>query len=250
MAPIVVALLALLLMLAGAAAGAFLRHFVPDDHLDTPTKDIVRLGAGLVATITALVLGLLVNSSHSFYEIQRSDIRRVASDVILLDTVLDNYGPVATDTRRLLRRSMKGFVEQVWNDELTPMATTPFGTLAHDLFNEVANLPSATPLERTLHDQGVAALIRIAQSRLDLYERSRAHLPKLMLYVLMFWLTALFASFSLFSPLNPSAVAVVAVFSTCAAGAFFLIFEMYEPFEGLMQIDRTPLLNALAPLGG
>lgn len=248
MSPIGVALFALLLMLGGAAAGAMLRRIVPDDHLDTHAKDIVRLGAALVATITALVLGLLVNSSHSFYEVQRSDIRRVAADLILLDTVLDNYGAVAIESRKLLRLSTKGFIEQVWNDELTPMDQTPFGTLAHTLFNDIASLPSATPLERTLHDQAIAAVIRIAQSRLDLYERSRAHLPKLMLYVLMFWLTALFASFSLFSPLNPTSITALILVALCASAALLLILEMERPFNGLMQVSPLALTTALPPL--
>ena len=248
MTPIVVALLALLLMLAGAAFGVLLRRRLPDHHLDTHAKDVVRLGAGLVATITALVLGLLVNSSHSFFETQRSDVRRVAADLILLDTILDNYGAVALDSRRMLRESTDLFVRQVWHDDLTPFDYAPLGTKAHALFDAIANLPTATPLQHTLHDQAVATAIRIAQSRLDLYERSRAYLPQAMLYVLMFWLVALFASFTLFTPLNPTSIAALVLVALCAAAALLLILEMERPFTGMMQVPPRALVTALPPL--
>ncbi len=248
MNPTTVALLALLLMVAGAGAGVLLRRILPDDHLDTHAKDIVRLGAALVATITALVLGLLVNSSHSFFEIQRSDVRRVAADLILLDAILDNYGPPALETRKMLRESTALFIDQVWNDDLTPFTYSPLGSKAHQLFDSIANLPTATQLQRTLHDQAIATVLRIAQARLDLYERSRAHLPTPILYVLMFWLTALFASFSLFSPLNPTSIAALVLVALCASAALLLILEMERPFTGLMQVPPKALITALPPL--
>jgi hypothetical protein len=248
MEPIVEALLALLLMVLGSTLGVGLRRILPDDHLDTHARDVVRLGAALVATITALVLGLLVNSSYSFFETQRSDVRRVAADLILLDTILDNYGPVALDSRRRLRESTDLFIQQVWNDDISPFNYSPLGTRAHVLFDSIANLPTATPLQRTLHDQAIATTIRIAQSRLDLFERSRAHLPQPMLYVLMLWLTALFASFTLFSPVNPTSIAALILVALCASAALLLILEMERPFSGIMQVPPKALITALPPL--
>lgn len=248
MDPILEALLALALMVLGAVLGVFLRRVLPDNHLDTHAKDVVRLGAALVATITALVLGLLVNSSHTFFETQRSDVRRVAADLILLDAILDNYGPVSLDSRLKLRESTDLFIRQVWSGEMTPYNYTPLGTRAHALFDAIASLPTATPLQRTLHDQAVATTIRIAQSRLDLYERSRAHLPRAIIYVLMLWLTALFASFTLFSPLNPTSIAALVLVALCASAAVLLILEMERPFTGLMQVPPQALITALPPL--
>lgn len=248
MEPILEALLALSLMVLGAGLGVALRRALPDDHLDTHAKDIVRLGAALVATITALVLGLLINSAHGFFETQRSEVRRIAADLILLDTILDNYGPPSLEARRLLRASTDMFIQQVWHDDLTPYDYSPLGTRAHALFNALAALPTDTTLQRTLHDQGIAAAIRIAQTRLDLYERSRARLPQPILYVLMFWLTALFASFSLFSPLNPTSIAALILVALCASAALLLILEMERPFTGIMRVPPRALISALPQL--
>jgi fluoride ion exporter CrcB/FEX len=90
-------------MLLGAVIGALLRRLLPDHHLDDHARDIIRLGAGLVGTIAALVLGLLINSANSSYEAQRGEIRQIAANLILLDAVLDQYGPEANPTRVLLR---------------------------------------------------------------------------------------------------------------------------------------------------
>ena len=118
------------------------------------------------------------------------------------------------------------------------------------MFNAIAELPTATPLQQTLHAQSLATAIRIAQSRLDLYERSRATLPAPILYVLMFWLTALFASFTLFSPLNRISIAALVLVALCASAALLLILEMERPFSGLMQVPPRALVTALQPLPG
>jgi len=50
----------------------FLRAVLPENHLSADTKDTVKLAMGLVATMTALVLGLLVASAKGSYDTQRS----------------------------------------------------------------------------------------------------------------------------------------------------------------------------------
>ena len=104
MQPIWISLTACGVMLLGAAIGVLLRRRLPDHHLDEHARDIVRLGAGLVGTIAALVLGLLINSANSSYEVQRGEVRQIAANLILLDAALDQYGPEAKPVRLLLRK--------------------------------------------------------------------------------------------------------------------------------------------------
>jgi fluoride ion exporter CrcB/FEX len=47
----------------GAVLGMLLRGILPAHHLNDQSRDVVRLGTGLVATMAALVLGLLVASA-------------------------------------------------------------------------------------------------------------------------------------------------------------------------------------------
>lgn len=250
MQPLFESLLALAFMLAGAGAGIALRRALPNHHLDDNAKDIVRLGAALVATITALVLGLLINSAYNAFETQRSEVRQIAADTILLDTVLDNYGASARESRQILRETITALVDQVWHGQEPADAASPLGVNAHALYNATAALPVTTPLQSTLKDQGLVTAIRLAQTRLALFEQSRARLPEPILYVVVFWLTALFVSFCLFTPLNPTSMVALGLVALCGAAALYLILDLQQPFIGLMRISPSALTHALPALPG
>jgi hypothetical protein len=65
----------------------------------------------------------------------------------------------------------------------------------------------------------------------------------------VFWLTIVFISFGLHAPRNPAVVTVLFLCALSVSGAIFLILELYDPFEGWLQIPSAPLRNALAQLG-
>ncbi len=90
---IVIRLIVLACTFGGALLGIFLRTVLPKAHLSADSKDTVRLGMGMVATMTALVLGLLVASAKNFYDTQSSELTQTAANVVLLDRVLAHYGP-------------------------------------------------------------------------------------------------------------------------------------------------------------
>lgn len=71
----------------------------PQDHLSADSKDAVKLAMGLVATMTALVLGLLVSSAKDGYDTKRSEVIQLAANVTFLDRSLALYGPEAADAR-------------------------------------------------------------------------------------------------------------------------------------------------------
>src|SRR5262245_48449580 len=83
----------------GALLGAVLRRLLPDHHLSTDSKEIVRLGTGLVGTMTALVLGLLVASAKNSYDTEKSEVITLASKIVFLDRILAHYGPDAAQAR-------------------------------------------------------------------------------------------------------------------------------------------------------
>ena len=251
MQPIIVSLLACGVMLSGALAGVTLRRVLPDHHLNDHARDIVRLGAGLVGTIAALVLGLLINSASSAYEAQRSEVRQIAADLILVDRLLDQYGPQTRPIRDLLRQGVNELVVQVWGrhdrpgDGTTPFAVESAGSRAYAMIHA---LQPETNAQKVIQDQAQQKLIHLSEARLMLYERSKSKLPTPILVVLLFWLTALFASYCLFSPVNPTAAVALTLVAVSAAAALFLILEMGEPFSGLMQVSSKALRTALPPL--
>src|SRR5271169_1264607 len=90
----------------GALLGMFLRSRLPGHHLSNDSKDTVKLGAGMIATLSALILGLLVSSAKGTFDTMNAEITLGASKIILLDRVLANYGPAAKNVREQLRRSV------------------------------------------------------------------------------------------------------------------------------------------------
>jgi hypothetical protein len=238
-------------LIGGALLGALLRRLLPDRHLDSHAKDIVRLGCALVATIAGLVLGLLINSAKTNFDIQRDEIRHLTANLILLDHVLERYGEEARPARGLLRDTAAAFVDRIWSDgAVKPTANAPFATIpvGEALEQAIRSLMPKTEAQRAYQIEAVQTLNTILQERLLLYEQSTGAMPMAFLTVLILWLFVLFVSFSLFSPMSPTALAAIAVIALSASAAFFLILEMYQPFDGLMQIDREPLHRALAPL--
>lgn len=250
MQPIWISLAACGVMLLGAVLGVLLRRSLPDHHLNDHARDIVRLGAGLVGTIAALVLGLLINSASSSYEAQRAEVRQIAANLILLDAVLDQYGPETKPLRSLLRVAVDQMIDRIWHD--TPakenLALYGSGTLASQVYAGLHALPGGTTVKAALVAQALQLAVPISQARLALYEQSRSGLPLPILVVLIFWLTVLFASYCLFSPVNPTSAVALVLVALSASAALFLILEMVEPFSGLMQISSAPIRAAVPPL--
>ncbi len=252
MSPIVVSLIALVVILAGALFGALLRNTLPEHHLADDTRDYVRLGTGLIATIAALVLGLLIASANSSYDTESSQVRHLTADVILLDQLLEQYGPESHDARELLRRAVDPLVERIWRQDSSESAKgTSFRAtaVAEAAFAKIQALSPTTDAQHSLRDRAIQVATDTAQARLLLFEHADNSIPMPFLAVLVFWLAVIFMSFSLFSRLTPINIAAMLVFAVSASAALFLILELSQPFVGLMQLSSAPLRNALAPLG-
>jgi hypothetical protein len=213
---------------------------------------VVRLGTGLIATIAALVLGLLIASAKSSYDTQSTQVKTLTANIILLDQELAQYGPQAREARDLLRRALGPLVDRLWQENATKAgrgAAFETTAAADAAFSKILELSPQTEAQRALKARAVQLTTDVAQTRLALFVQSDNSIPMPFLVVLVFWLTIIFASFSLFSRLNPTLIAMLSVFALSASGAIYLILEMGQPFSGLMQISSAPLRNALAPLG-
>jgi hypothetical protein len=248
LSPIQTSLLAFAIMLTGAVVGALLRRVLPDHHLGDQAKDVVRLGAGLIGTISALVLGLLISSANATYEAQRGELRNMAADLILLDQLLERYGPESTPTRLSLREGTLPLIERMWGAPAEQAkAATPSATAART-YSLLHDLVPASEAQRDIKVQALQTALAIQKSRLMLFERTHTGLPAPFLVVLIFWLTMIFTSYCLFSTVNPTSAVALVVIALSASGAIFLIMEMNRPFAGLMQISSAPLSKALPPL--
>jgi Protein of unknown function (DUF4239) len=249
---LIISICAALLMLGGACAGILLRRHLPQHHLNDHSKDVVRLGSALVATITALVLGLLITSAKNTYDAQRQEIRRIAEKLVLLDNQLKRYGPEARQARELQRQAVPALVRRIWGQRALQSSTgAPYqpGVEGELVFSAIEALAPQNDVQRTLKFRALSTLAAITEARVLLFEEADAGLPPALLAVVVFWLTMLFAGFTLFSPINATSATVLAIIAVSASGAMFLILELNHPFGGLMQISSAPIRDALGVLG-
>jgi hypothetical protein len=227
-----------------------LRAVLPEPHLNTDSRDVVRLGTGLLATLAALVIGLLIASAQSSFQTQSNQIKQITANIILLDNLLARSGPQAQPLRPLLRSGVKTLVDRIWREQNSSAAkAAPFEASAQSdlFFDKLLELTPQNDGERVVQSRAVQLWIDLAQTRV-LFAQTGSAIPMPFLAVLVFWLTAIFVSFGLFARPNAIVVSALFVCSLSAASAIFLILELGHPFSGLMEISRAPLSNALVTL--
>lgn len=226
----------------GGMLGMFIGSKLPTRDASPESKDVVRLGMGLVATTVALVLGLLVASSKSFYDTQNSEVTQLAANVVLLDRVLAHYGPEAGETRTALRTSAAR-----WSEVLAPGSGLRHG--GEFLLDKIQELSPKDDNQKAMKAQASTLAIQMGQTRWLMFAQNTVPVPKLLLLMLIFWLTVLFMSFGLFAPRNLTVGSGLFLSALAAAGAIFLILAMYQPHGGMIQVSDAPLRAAIAQLG-
>jgi hypothetical protein len=233
------------------SGGALLGMFLPGHHLSIEEKDVVRLGTGLIGTIAALVLGLLIASAKSSYDTQSTQITQMTSNFVLLDNLLAEYGPETSDVRKLLRRSVVVLADRMWRENSSDAAKAkPFeaSDASDAFFAKLQRLSPENDSQRSLQARAMQLATDLAQTRLLLFAQTNNSIPMPFLVVLIFWLTIIFGSFSLFAKPNATIFGSLFVFALSAVGAIYLVLELSQPFAGLMQISSAPLRDALIPL--
>ena len=250
MNPLQTSLVAFACIFGGTFLGIFVRHKLPDRHLSGDTKDIVRQGTGLIATLASLVLGLLIASANGKYETESGQIKQLTANIVLLDNTLDLYGQDAAPVRALLRREIGMLTDRIWGENRPSFGKArPFeaSALGLSLYSELLKLTPKTDVQRFLQARANDTLIDIGKTRLLLFTNAGGTIPIPFLIVLVGWLALIFASISLFAESNARTIAILCIFSFAASAAIFLILELSQPFTGLMMISDQPLRDALVP---
>src|SRR5882762_9005249 len=193
----------------GVLLGLVLRGLLPDYHLRDDSKDTVKVGAGMIATVSALVLGLLVASAKNTFDMTEAEITQRSAKIILLDRVLADYGPETKATREQLRNTVAATIEMLWPAEKKELS----GLTGYEQANGME-------------------FVQIT-----------------LLVVLLFWLTMLHISFGLLAPRNATVITVLLISALSVSGALFIILDMTHPLQGMIKVSSTPMRNALEHLG-
>jgi hypothetical protein len=237
----------------GTLIGMVMRAILPEQHLSSESKDVVKLGMGLLGTMTALVLGLLIASAKGSFDTQKNGIAQLSANLIMLDRALAHYGPESKDVRDMLRAAVADLIQRTWPGESSGGAATKEKSRTEGryegLYEKIQELTPRNDAQRAAQAQALKTAIDLAQMRWSLFSQRGSSIPIPFLVVMVFWLTLLFASFSLFAPPNPTIVATLLICAMAVSSALFLILELDQPFDGIIQISSEPLRAALGLLG-
>jgi hypothetical protein len=231
--------------------GRSIRKRLPADHLSEESKDAVKLAVGLVATMTALLLGLLVSSAKNNYDTQRTQIIVMSSKVSSLGRVLHMYGPETAESRELVRAAAVAGVQRMWPDEPGARGerngSSPTGDGAY------ASLQALTPrddFQRSLKEQAITLVTDIGQIRMLMLAEAVPSLPEILLLSVGSWLVVIFLSFGLLAPPNGTTALSLAAAALSVAVAIFLMIELDQPLGGIIRISSEPMNQAIKMLTG
>src|SRR3954452_19764753 len=237
-------------ILIGAAVGMGLKRTLPADLLEGGSKEAIRLGAGFLSTLAALVIGLMIASAKNTYDNQNSNIRQLGANVVLVDQMLLKYGPETKTARALLRELISTAAFRIWleNAERNRRESTFVSETADRFYNAVEGLTPANDEQASLKSRIVQATTEIGRTRVLVFTQSDNAIPVPFFIVLTFWLVVIFASFSVFAEPSPIVIASILVFALSVSSALFLIVDLSQPFDGLMQISNHPLQMVLSKI--
>ena len=236
----------------GMLLGLMVRAALPERDLSADQRDVVRQAVSVIATLVAVVLGLLVGSAKNSYDVQSSQINQMTANITLLDRLLAQYGPETKTSRELLRRSIDPLADQIWREGASgssKVTRSDTNSSAEEMNYRIQELTPQSDTQRSLQAQAIQIGINLAQTRFLLFGQTANTIPMPFLVVLIFWLTIVFASFGFFARPDATVIAALFVCALAACSSIFLVVDLDRPFTGLMAISSAPLRNALAPLG-
>jgi hypothetical protein len=249
MNPIWISVIVFVCVFGGALLGSLLGRTLPAHHLSLESKKMVNVAVGLIATLSALVLGLLVGSVHSSFDAKGDAVKRIASQLIVLDRVIKQYGPGAEAARVSLQKGVGG--------RFVTLLTKPDtqGKLSHvehvstemDLVQvELLKLVPSNPSQDWNRNRALQIAGDMEQTRWLLVESFDSSVPTAFLVILVLWLTVIFVNFGLFAPKNATVFGALFLCALSVACAILLILEMDGAFDGPIQVSMAPLNDAIA----
>ena len=250
MTSVLVAAIVFTLVFGGALAGMVLQRVLPKDQLGPEAKDAIRLASGLLVTMTALVLGMLVSAANTSYQDRKNELAEMASNFVEVDRLLASYGTETLGARTELRNLAQDSLDRIWRDrsiqesQLTPKDG---GKL---LYDQLQTLVPRGATQMAAKSSAITASMSLRHTYWLMFLSSEENsLSFPLLAVVVSWLTAIFLSFGLFAPRNSTAVVSLVVCAIAVSAAIFVIMAMYTPFSGVMKISPYPIRGALRQMG-
>jgi hypothetical protein len=245
----VVGMIAFVCTFGGVLLGISLRSILREHHLAAKSEGSVKVAIGLIATMTALVLGLVTASAKSSFDSVDAAVKQSAIQLLALDRALARYGPETAEIRTALKHAVGARIDMIWPQGSSKPANLDLmssgaGSAGEKLSDAIRNLKPRDDSQQALKSRASDLSETMMQTRWLVLAGTENSVPLPFLVVLLFWLTVIFVSFGVFSEPNAVVIAALFVCSLSISAALFLLLEMDGPFDGLIKVSADPLRYA------
>jgi hypothetical protein len=252
MSPLAISLIVFTCVFMSAIAGIMINSMLPEHHLSKDSKEVIKLSMGLIATLAALVLGLLTSSAKSTFDLSNSELQQSSANVIQFDRALSHYGPETKLIREQFKQLIIERLHATWPEKNVPpvnVDTRERLQAVEALWDGIGRLSAPTDAQRECKAQAQQIGRELMAMRWLVFAQAQSPLPMQFLVVLAFWLCILFGGFGLLAPRNPTVIVSIMLCALAVSGSIFLVLEMSDPLGGLIKISSAPLQYALFQLG-
>ena len=248
--PLIIGVIVFAVLLIGALVGYALRRYLPKRYLCEETKSTVSISMAVVATFSALVLGLLISNASASFNALGGEVTTLSAQILRLDKLLGRYGPETGLARETLRQYAELKTADLFPDDPADLGLADPETyqLLQQLEDSILALKPASARDKWWLDQAMTLAGKIGDTRWLLTQQAGQGMPKAFLALLVFWLTLLFASFGLFAPRNLTSAITLTLCAVAVAGAIGMILELERGFGALVHISPEPMHHAVYTL--
>jgi hypothetical protein len=249
----VLSIVVLVLILSSAAVGSHVRASLADHHFSEDSLAAMRIAVGLVATLSALVLSLLISSGKSSLDLINTALQHNSVAMIQLDRTLSQFGPSADDLRTNIRSDYGRWISFLFSNETGATAESEARQIlqhTYDIQGKVFALKTPGPGQDKLRSHAMELWDDIFAGRWLALEHRKGSIPTPLIVVLVGWLTVIFGIFGFSAPRTRSMCVVFALCALSASTAVFVVLDLDTPFQGMVNVSKTPMLDAFRFIGG
>jgi len=233
----------------GAMLGFIIKGYLREHHLAPQTHDSVKLATGVVATLTALVLGLLIGSAKQSFDARAGEARTFAINLTLLDRSMRLYEPPLIEEEKSLVKFSKAMRDQLWGfGAATTVTNVEVLSQLDQARNEFRRLDPQTLQNKALKDRYMKLSDTLILAANELLQLDQAPIPAHMIGIVDGWLALIFIGFALFAPFNGVSIVAIGSGAGAVAMALFIIVEMSAPFQGFITVPSRTMDNAIAQI--
>ena len=231
--------------------GFALQAWAPAQML-ADAKGMIGSIAGLVSLLLALVLGLVIWTSHGVYTTQIAEALSLGPIVMQLDHAFEQLGPRGLKGRALLKSQVLSHRHRFWGDGRVSRASSSYAVSrsdSQDMTDYFASLDPANDHERQLIATARQLSSSMIQTQLLMARQLASPLSPILIIIVVGWALLLFFAYGLSSAPNVISIVMAALGSVAVASAFLLILELSQPYEGLFRISPTGVDQVIAAIG-